>query len=140
MYITFTIPGEPQGKARARTVRAKSGISLSYTPEKTASYENLVKLYYQDSGGKFTECKQYSVDIQAVFSIPKSSTKKFKELAMSGNVSPTKKPDCDNIAKIICDALNGIAWTDDSKITDLSVKKTYGPEPCVIISISGEEV
>lgn len=140
MYITFTIPGEPQGKARARTVRAKSGVSLSYTPEKTVSYESFVKLCYKNAGGKFTDCKHYLMTINAIFSIPKSSTKKFKELAMSGNVSPTKKPDCDNIAKIICDALNGIAWTDDSKITDLSVKKTYGPEPCVIISISGEEV
>lgn len=43
MKIKFIIPGEPQGKARPRVVRMKSGRSMSYTPDKTVAYEELVR-------------------------------------------------------------------------------------------------
>ena len=40
-------------------------------------------------------------------------------------IMAAKKPDADNIAKIILDALNGIAFSDDRNITDLKVRKEY---------------
>ncbi|XZN30187.1 RusA family crossover junction endodeoxyribonuclease [Clostridium perfringens] len=41
---------------------------------------------------------------------------------------PTKKPDVDNIAKIILDSLNGVAYKDDSQIVDLRIIKSYTEE------------
>ena len=42
--VTFQVPGKPQGKARAKTVRNKStGNIHSYTPEKDMLYENYIK-------------------------------------------------------------------------------------------------
>ncbi|WP_332834903.1 RusA family crossover junction endodeoxyribonuclease [Clostridium perfringens] len=38
---------------------------------------------------------------------------------------PTKKPDVDNIAKIILDSLNGVAYKDDSQIVDIRIIKKY---------------
>ena len=51
-------------------------------------------------------------------------------------VLPTKKPDVDNIAKVICDVLNGIAYHDDTQIVSLNVSKVYTEtEPKILVGI-----
>ena len=48
----------------------------------------------------------------------------------NGNPWPwadVKRPDADNYAKICQDAMNGIAFRDDSQIIDLRVSKAFGP-------------
>lgn len=136
--IAFTIFGDPQGKARAKTVRMKNGYSHSYTPEKSVSYENLVKLCFRDEvGDDFIPMKgMFQVDIKAYMNIPTSKPKVWKSLALVEKViRPTKKPDWDNIGKIICDALNGIAYKDDSAIVDGRVRKFYSEQPRVEVVI-----
>jgi len=140
MSVTFTVPGEPQGKARART-----GKGFFYTPEKTVLYENLIKMSYSQKyrgadGAKFetipgTELKQpVGVTIRAYHSIPRSYGK-GKRLAATNNLNrPTRKPDADNIAKVICDALNGLVYIDDTQVVKLTVEKLYG-EPRVEVEI-----
>ena len=54
----------------------------------------------------------------------------------SGITLPTKKPDCDNIAKIVLDALNGIAYHDDAQVAELTVIKTYSRAPRVLVEIT----
>lgn len=56
-----------------------------------------------------------------------------------GYIRPTKKPDCDNIAKIICDALNGIAYYDDSQIVKIEVDKVYNETPGVDVVIEYQD-
>ena len=136
--VAFTIFGEPQGKARAKTVRLKNGCSHSYTPEKSVSYENLVKLSFRDEvGDDFKPMKGiFQVDIKAYLNIPTSKPKVWKALALVEKViRPTKKPDWDNIGKIVCDALNGIAYKDDSAIVDGRVRKFYSEQPRVEVVI-----
>lgn len=136
MKVIFTVPGEPQGKARARTCGGHT-----YTPEKTVLYENLIKTEYARQCGnrKFATlpdgtAQPVAVRIEAVYGIPKSYSKKKRERALNGELAPTKKPDADNIAKVVCDALNGVAYVDDTQVVDLRVFKRFG-EPCVTISI-----
>ncbi len=50
-------------------------------------------------------------------------------------VSPTKKPDIDNIAKVILDALNKLAFKDDNQITKLSIEKVYSEEEKVYVKV-----
>lgn len=127
----FEIPGYPQGKARARTTKK----GFSYTPEKTMLYENLIKSQFLSS------CKQTYFDkepleiyITALYPIIKSTTKKDRKLIAEGKLLPTKKPDVDNIAKVICDALNGVAYGDDTQIVKMVVNKAYTEaEPKVIV-------
>lgn len=38
-----------------------------------------------------------------------SDNRKKRAAKLSGAIRPTKKPDCDNIGKIVADSLNGIA-------------------------------
>ena len=54
---------------------------------------------------------------------------------ISDEISPTKKPDWDNIGKIVSDALNKFAYKDDSQITDVRIFKKYSTIPKVIVKI-----
>lgn len=131
MKSEITIPGKPMGKQRPRMTR--SGIA--YTPKETVSYENLVKYEYTQQGGKYFE-GNVAVTIVASFEVPKSVSKKKREQMLEpGGIRPTKKPDLDNIAKIICDSLNGIAYHDDSQVVDLTVRKYYAEKPEVYVRI-----
>lgn len=76
-----------------------------------------------------------SATIIAAFGIPKSASKKCKVEMMAGRVLPTKKPDTDNIAKIVLDALNGLAYPDDKQVVELQVLKTYDLEGYVEVEL-----
>ena len=97
----------------------------TYTPAKTANYENLVKVVYQEKylGQDLLE-GSLSAQIVAYCKPPKTSKKKLSAM-LNGTIRPTKKPDCDNIAKIILDALNDIAYEDDNIVV---VNKPTGIE------------
>ena len=119
MKAKFTILGEPAGKGRPRFSNA-GGFVKTYTPEKTVSYENLVKLEYEQQcrNYRFPDDAQLDVRIVAYYEIPKSTSKKKAKLMEEGKIRPTKKPDFDNIGKIICDSLNQRAYRDDAQIVD----------------------
>lgn len=140
MKISFTISGEPQGKGRPRFVRA---TGRTYTPDKTAAYENLVKLEFerQCSGQRFAEDEMLDLRIFAYYGIPKSASKKRKALMLDGVIRPTKKPDMDNVVKIIADSLNNVAYKDDTQIVDTMVRKYYSETPRVkvVIQTAGTE-
>jgi len=130
--MMLIIPGEPMGKARARVT--KQGIA--YTPKKTVNYETLVQeLYAIQHGSKRLE-GQIEAQITAYFSIPITASKKKREAMLSGKIKQTKKPDWDNIGKIICDSLNKLAYDDDSGIVDGSVKKYYSDKPRVEVYLT----
>ena len=146
--VVFTIFGEPQGKARPRVVRNRfTGNTVVYTTDKTKQYEAEVrnaflrKAVSNTDGVKILtkpvfEISAVSVNITAYFGIPKSKSKKYRQMMLSGEIHPTKKPDCDNIAKIICDALNGYAYKDDAQIIKINVIKQYSDEAKVVVEIS----
>ena len=134
--ITFLVEGKPQGKARARTFYDKRvGKMRSITPEPTKSYEDLIRWSYKAAGGQYLGEKLISVDIQAFYPIPQSFSKKKRAEAVTERIRPTTKPDCDNCAKVVLDALNGVAFYDDSQVVDLMVRKFYGERPYIKVTI-----
>lgn len=136
MKVSFVIPGVPQGKGRPRFSRRGNYVS-TYTPEKTVNYEELVKLEYCRQCKNFNFGKDvplYSCVI-AYYNIPKRTSKANTKLMKDKIIRPTKKPDYDNIGKIINDALNGIAYHDDSQIVDGLVRKFYSDNPRVKVII-----
>ena len=137
MEITFTVPGKPVAKGRPKFSTA-GGFVKTYTPAKTASYENLVKLMYTEAakGKRFGDDEMLFVKIQAFFPIPSSASKTKKAEMLADHIRPIAKSDWDNIGKIICDALNGIAYKDDSRIVAGVVIKRYSETPGVIVHIA----
>lgn len=139
--MQIIIPGPPQGKARARTFyNPRLGKHQSVTPGNTVLYENLIKTCYlrAHEGESYPEGAALQVIIYAYYEIPKSMSKKDRLAVMDGKLFPTKKPDADNIGKVVCDALNGLAYHDDKQIVDLHVMKRYAGasgEPYVAVTI-----
>lgn len=129
--ISFFVPGKPQGKGRPRFTRE----GHTYTPDATKDYETRVKLAYKQAGGKKID-GAVSAFIHAYFAVPKSDPKKKREEKLSDVFTCTLKPDCDNIAKIILDALNGLAYDDDKQIAELVVCKSYCVSPGVSVSLA----
>ena len=127
MTIRFTVPGEPTGKGRPRVFKA-NGVSRAVTPQKTLSYENLVKWIVGESMDVEQLTGEIEAEIKAYYTIPKRMTKKNRQLIEEGKLHPTKKPDLDNVAKIILDALNGIAYKDDSQVVRLYIEKEYADD------------
>lgn len=126
--VSFHVPGKPQGKARARTYyNANAGKHVSNTPDKTVLYENFIKdRYLQKSEGAYLEAgTPVTLRIVARFLPPNSKPKKVKQQMLAGEIFPLKKPDMDNIVKVVADALNGVAYHDDTQIVMVVAKKAY---------------
>ena len=113
------VTGKIRGKARPRVCRGHA-----FTPKDTIEYEKLVRECYKKQDGWYLEGSIKALII-AYYKIPKSYSKKRVQAIRDGLEKPTKKPDADNIAKIILDSLNGIAYKDDSQIVELRVIKRY---------------
>ena len=129
----FEVIGGIKGKARPRV---NTYTCKAYTPENTKDYEMLIKQYFKIKYPRYVPLEnRVSVKIVAQFKIPKTTTKKDRALIEEGKLSPTKKPDIDNIVKIILDALNKMAFKDDNQITKLDVEKVYGEEEKVYIRV-----
>lgn len=131
MDYEIEILGKPMGKQRPRI-----GKFGAYTPKETVNYENYVKVLFVEKYGQLALTGYIRAEITVNYEIPKSTSKKRLQAMLEGQVKPDKKPDCDNIAKIILDALNKIAYNDDKQVVELSVKKQYSDKPSVALKIT----
>lgn len=117
------VEGTIKGKARPR-VFGKHAV----TPKDTVNYENWVKICYQQQDGRHFLNEPIRAEIRVYHKVPKSCTKKRLKAIREGLEYPQKKPDADNIAKIILDSLNKIAYDDDDQVVELMVKKLWTEE------------
>jgi len=133
--VTITLAGEPQGKGRARAF-IRGGHVGHYTPEKTRTYEGMIRSAAMDATGNKPplDCPIEFV-MRAVFPVPASWSERKRQQAITGAIKPGKKPDLDNIAKAWNDALNGVVYRDDSLICRMTLDKRYGPQALVVVSV-----
>lgn len=134
--VKFVVHGEPAGKGRPKFSKV-GGFVKTYTPDSTVLYENLIKVEYQRQCGdfRFESDDQLDVRIIAYHGIPKSASKAKKHLMEEKKLRPIKKPDADNIAKCYLDALNKIAYNDDTQVVDLQIRRFYSYNPRVVVTI-----
>ncbi|HBE8973316.1 TPA: RusA family crossover junction endodeoxyribonuclease [Clostridioides difficile] len=131
MKVFLVIDGEPVGKERPRM---NSITKRTYTPNKTKSYEELIKWLYQSKVKHYFE-GYIKMTLRCYYSIAKSNSKKVKEQKRNNVLRPNKKPDLDNIIKSVADSLNGIAYKDDSQIVEVVSKKYYSDKPRVEVEL-----
>lgn len=139
--ITFIINGEPFGKKRPRAV-SRGGFARVHNDPENERYELKVINAFQSKYGKSVETyfgkdDYLEAEIVSYYSIPKSfsKSKREKALGLVNLIRPTKKPDLDNIAKSVLDALNNIVYTDDSQIVKLVISKWYAETPYTSVHI-----
>ena len=133
MIYEFEVEGDITGKARPK-INTYTG--QAYTPAKTKDYENLIKQYFKLKYPKYEPIEnRVKVSIIAYFKLPKNTSKKQAEQMLAGTISPTKKPDIDNIVKIVLDSLNKMAFKDDNQITKLETEKIYSEKEKIWIRV-----
>ena len=133
MIYEFEVPGKVIGKGRPR-LNTYTGII--YTPTKTKDYETLVEQYFLLKYPRFKAFEnRIKVKIVAYFGIPKTTKKSEINQMLEDNISPTKKPDIDNIVKVVLDSMNKFAFKDDNQITKIEVEKKYALQEKLYIKI-----
>lgn len=132
MKIELCIFGKPFGKQRPRFT--KRGVT--YTPRETSEREREIAFAYRQEFGslKFPRVP-LGILITAVMPIPKNAPKYKIPDMLSGVIRPAVKPDWDNVAKLVCDALNGVAFDDDKQIVSARVEKLYGETPKTAVTV-----
>lgn len=123
--MRFAVDIEPIGKARPRFTKT----GHAYTPQKTKDAEELIAAAYRAAGGGcIPKGVPAELEVVAHFPIPKSFSQKKRDAVLDSEILPTKKPDADNILKLVADALNGVAYEDDAQVVRMEVSKEYTDE------------
>lgn len=121
--MQFIVNGRPQGKKRPRFSRISHTV---YTPRETISYENQIAMAFKAGGGRcIPEGQCVAVSVTAFFPVPKSYSKGRRKACIDGAIRPDKKPDIDNVLKVVLDALNGLAYDDDKQVIEAICRKYY---------------
>ena len=136
--VTLTIPGEPIGWGRptpvARLNAAGEPFVMMVTQEQTRQAKAAVLAAFRR---KYPNHKPWTGPVllrfTAIFETPRSFNKALREAAARGVLYATKKPDKDNIEKLIKDALNGVVYADDQQVMGGGIKR-YGSPGRVEIS------
>ena len=120
-----------RGKQRARMANGHM-----YTPEQTRADMAAIAYAYRCTGGGMAP-KGVPVSVHVVTGRPMPKSRKGEE------EPDVFKPDCDNILKLVKDALNGVAWVDDAQVTSALVSKSdrrkCEKHPWMHITINWEE-
>lgn len=134
--ISFSIPGEPIAKGRARVSTICGHVQL-HTPTKTVNYESKVALFASQAMGAQDPFQgPVSLTVQAVFQIPKSWSQKRRAANVKVPEYVIKRPDFDNLVKALCDGMNGVVWADDCQVAAMGAcSKVYGESPRVDVKV-----
>ena len=127
--LVFEVPGV-RGKGRPRFT--KQGIA--YTDKKTAEYERLIKSEYLKHT-RYISDKSIRMSIYVCFAPNKSDTKKNRMIKLLNKLWPKKKPDIDNVVKVVLDALNKIAYDDDTQVNELHIVRHYDEKERLVICL-----
>jgi Holliday junction resolvase RusA-like endonuclease len=133
--LHFQIDTTPIAKGRPRYAK-RGNFVQTYTPKTTVVYETLIRENAKLAMGS-SEPLETPLNVLLMFGmpIPSSTPKKLLEGYLNGSIPHIKKPDVDNLAKSVLDAMNGVVYVDDCKIVRLTIEKKYSKLPFVSISI-----
>lgn len=127
--MKFVIPVIPIPKGRPRFTRR----GFAFTPQKTRVAQETIKWYLKSTFKDKPLTGALQCVIRCVMPIPASLSKK-KQGLLAGTWH-MKRPDVDNILKLVLDSANGILWYDDAQISILTATKEYGRDPRIEIEL-----
>lgn len=141
MYCVV-IPGDPYGKGSPRAVRIGPGIRL-HPPKADLDYAKRVEAALSVATyDRITDPRApIAISIVAYMARTRSHLLKGGTLSSEGRkwLAPTKKPDVDNISKIVLDCFTRFGvWPDDAQVVEETLSKLwcddFTPEPQVRVS------
>jgi Holliday junction resolvase RusA-like endonuclease len=130
--VTFAVAGQPVPQPRPR-VSTAGGFARAFVPRQhpVHAYREAIAASAR-AAGLTTTGEVLNVVIDAVFERPKSHMRKA---GVKPDAPKLPRPDVDNIAKAVLDALQDVMG-DDSLVGRLVVEKSYGPEARTTVRIS----
>lgn len=128
MKVTFTVPNKLTKKQ-------------TYTPDKIKEYKKLVRERFLEEmqNSRFAEDEPLEIYIMVLTKMPKGETPEEQARMYNGRANNAKTQDLNKITKIVCEALEGVAYKDTVQITKVSALKAWSAYPCVWVTIEGEE-
>lgn len=138
--VRVVIPGAPKAWQRAghriATNKAGKQFVTSYTPSQTRSEQGAIRMFASAAmQGQPPLEGPLDLRISAFMPVPQSWSQRKQAQALAGVVMPTGKPDWDNLAKSVCDALSKVVFRDDSQVVNAAVWKRYAADPRVVIEV-----
>lgn len=131
--LEFRIPRAPVAWSRARH-DGRSRRFFNAWP--LVAYQDDAKIFARSAlRGAAPLQGAVVLTVRALLPIPSSWSRARREAAARGLIAPTAKPDTDNYAKAIADALNGVAYRDDAQVVDLIARKRYALEPAIEVVV-----
>lgn len=129
----FEVSGKIVGKQRPRVNMYTGNV---YTPNKTKDYEEWIKQCFFLKYPKVELLEgRINIEIIAYLGIPKNTSKIKMQQMLKNEISPLKKPDIDNIGKVVLDALNKYVFKDDIQVSKMTIEKKYAEEEKLYIKI-----
>lgn len=122
--ITFFVPGSPEPQPRVRAyVRGRH--ARVYDPGNADNWKRTVAIYAKPNRLKEPLLGPIEMELEFFLQRPKSHFGS-KGLKASAPLWPTSRPDVDNLAKAVMDALKDtVLYRDDAQIVSLLVQKRY---------------
>lgn len=123
MRCAFTIPGKPLAQERRGTRIVHAGhrvFAKSYDPAQSKNAKATVQQLARDGWNGCVWVGPVRVAITCWFELPRASWRKRNPTPEGPYAG---KPDADNLAKLICDAMQGVVYLNDSQISELHVVK-----------------
>lgn len=135
--VRIVIDGFPVPAARPRFARVGNFVK-TYNPAHVTKYRERIQAQASEQmKGRSPLDGPLTMNVLCVMPIPASGMRKAElSLAAREQLPHAKKPDCSNLLKNFEDALNGIVYVDDSRLTEVHVRKVYGPKPRVEIAVA----
>ena len=132
--VSFSVPGNPVPQPRAR-VSTRGGFARAYTPSDHPihAYRAAIAAAAIEAGATPTDSAPITLIVDLVWARPKSH---FRKSGLKPDAPRLPRPDCSNCLKGIEDALNGIAWVDDTQVGRVVVEKSYGKEARTTVRIT----
>lgn len=141
--VSFVVPGDPVPQPRPRVCR-RGAFAAAYTPDNgILAYRQAVTLCAIAAGARATTAAPLEMRITFVFARPPSHfhTSKARRGQLKENALRLPRCDSSNCLKGLEDALNGIAYVDDSQIGRHVIERRYaghGEAPHTSVTITEE--
>lgn len=124
---SYRVDYPPTAKGRPRAFALPGRGTRLYTPDTTLAAERAIALLVKAQQPPPVPSEPLVVSMIFAVQRPKRPRPGF--------AFPVGRPDVDNYAKLVMDALNGILWADDAQIVLLSAAKVYAERPFIEIEV-----
>lgn len=135
MTVSFEIPGRIAGKGRPRAV-VIAGRPRLHTPARTRTAEDRVRDAWRAAGSPYLGETPIALTVELYEQRPATHFTTKGDLSAEGRRKkyPARKPDLDNVLKLIGDALNGCMWRDDAQIVTVHVARVWGERDRAVVT------